>query len=49
MNASVIGPFCGEPTEVAVDDEAGKQTFIHDCDVGGHPIQIRARVTPMAS
>jgi len=45
MDASVICPFCGEPTEVSVDDEAGKQTFIQDCDVCCHPIQIRARVT----
>ena len=45
MEATVTCPFCGEPTEVSVDDEAGKQSFIQDCDVCCHPIQIRARVT----
>ena len=46
MDATVTCPFCGEPTEIAVDDEAGRQAFIQDCDVCCHPIQIRARVTP---
>ena len=43
MDASVICPFCGEPTEVSVDDEAGKQTFIQDCDVCCNPIQLEIR------
>jgi hypothetical protein len=44
MDAEVTCPFCGEPTEIVVDDEAGAQSFIQDCDVCCHPIQIRARV-----
>jgi hypothetical protein len=45
VDATVTCPYCGEPTEIAVDDEAGKQAFIQDCDVCCRPIQIRARVT----
>jgi transcription elongation factor Elf1 len=45
MDTTVACPYCGEPTEITVDDEGGKQTFIQDCDVCCHPIQIRARVT----
>ena len=44
MDALVTCPHCGEPTEIAVDEEAGKHTFIQDCNVCCHPIQVRARV-----
>ena len=44
MVTLVSCPFCGEETEVTVDDEPGRQQFIQDCDVCCHPIQIRARV-----
>lgn len=45
MDTTVTCPFCGEPTEISVDDEAGRHTFIQDCDVCCHPIQVRARVS----
>ena len=46
METIVACPFCGEPTEIAVDDEPGRHAFIQDCDVCCHPIQVRARVDP---
>lgn len=45
MDATVTCPYCGEPTEISVDDEPGRHSFIQDCDVCCHPIQVRARVT----
>jgi cysteine-rich CPXCG protein len=44
MDALVTCPYCGEPTEVTVDDEPGRHVFIQDCDVCCHPIQVRAHV-----
>jgi transcription elongation factor Elf1 len=44
MESQVTCPFCGEPTIISVDDEGGRQTFIQDCDVCCHPMQVRARV-----
>lgn len=44
METLVTCPFCGEPTAVTVDDEAGRHVFVQDCDVCCHPIQIRAVV-----
>jgi hypothetical protein len=44
MDSTVSCPYCGEPTEIGVDDEAGKHVFIQDCDVCCRPIQVRARV-----
>jgi transcription elongation factor Elf1 len=45
VDTTVTCPFCGEPTEIAVDDEPGRHSFIQDCDVCCRPIQVRARVT----
>jgi transcription elongation factor Elf1 len=44
MDTVVACPFCGEPTEISVDDEAGDDTLVQDCDVCCHPIEVRTRV-----
>jgi hypothetical protein len=42
METVVSCPFCGEPTAITFDDGEGEQSFIQDCDVCCHPIQVRA-------
>lgn len=37
-------PYCGESIAVAVDDSAGDQQYIEDCQVCCRPILIRATV-----
>lgn len=42
-------PFCGEPTEVELDDELesaepGEHELVRDCDVCCRPITVRLRV-----
>ncbi len=49
MATLVTCPFCGEPTEVSADDEAGRQVYIQGCDVCCQPIQVQARVGATAS
>ncbi len=46
METTITCPFCGEPTEVSCDEDAGKHVFIQDCDVCCHPIQVVAHVSP---
>jgi hypothetical protein len=33
-------PYCGEPLEIFVDDSAGAQRYIEDCQVCCRPIDI---------
>ena len=33
-------PYCGETIAVAVDDSAGEQAYIEDCQVCCRPIEI---------
>ena len=33
-------PFCGEPIELFVDDSAGDQQYIEDCQVCCRPIVV---------
>ena len=33
-------PYCGEPIEIVVDDSAGEQRYIEDCQVCCRPITI---------
>ncbi|CAN5597028.1 CPXCG motif-containing cysteine-rich protein [soil metagenome] len=33
-------PYCGERIAVAVDDSAGEQAYIEDCQVCCRPIEI---------
>lgn len=40
-------PFCGEPTELALDvdqDEVGTRVFTQDCEVCCHPIEVHVRI-----
>lgn len=37
-------PYCGEPIDVAVDDSAGDQDYIEDCQVCCRPIAISVRL-----
>ena len=38
-------PYCGEPTWVPVDRDAGtRQVFVSDCEVCCRPIQVAATV-----
>ena len=46
MDAEVTCPFCGEPTGIVVDEEAGTQSFIQDCDVCCHPSGVRFHDRP---
>jgi hypothetical protein len=33
-------PYCGEPIELAIDESAGPQRYIEDCQVCCRPIDI---------
>ncbi len=33
-------PYCGEPIELVVDDSAGDQRYVEDCQVCCRPIQV---------
>ena len=33
-------PYCGEPIELFVDDSAGDQSYVEDCQVCCRPIQV---------
>jgi hypothetical protein len=36
-------PYCGEPSELAVDDDGGaRQRFVHDCPVCCQPWDVEA-------
>ncbi|KAF1723025.1 CPXCG motif-containing cysteine-rich protein [Pseudoxanthomonas wuyuanensis] len=40
----IVCPYCGETITVFVDDSAGEQSYIEDCQVCCRPIQIRLRL-----
>ena len=35
-------PYCGEPIELLIDDSAGDQRYIEDCQVCCRPISVVA-------
>ncbi len=37
-------PYCGEPIEILVDESAGDQCYIEDCQVCCRPISLSVRV-----
>lgn len=37
-------PYCGEPIELRVDDSAGDQDYIEDCQVCCRPIEVAVRI-----
>lgn len=39
-------PYCGEPVELQVDDSAGDQDYIEDCQVCCRPIEVAVRIGP---
>lgn len=36
-------PYCGEPLALAVDDSAGSQQYVEDCQVCCRPIVVVVR------
>jgi transposase-like protein len=39
-SAEIQCPYCGESIEVVIDDSAGDQRYIEDCQVCCRPISI---------
>lgn len=39
-SAEVFCPYCGEPIELIIDDSAGDQRYIEDCQVCCRPIVV---------
>jgi hypothetical protein len=37
-------PYCGEPIEIFVDESAGAQRYIEDCQVCCRPIDITVSI-----
>ncbi|MES5814093.1 CPXCG motif-containing cysteine-rich protein [Pseudoxanthomonas sp. Soil82] len=37
-------PYCGEPIEAVVDESAGDQDYVEDCQVCCRPIAMRVRL-----
>jgi len=37
-------PYCGEPIDIFVDDSAGDQRYVEDCQVCCRPIAIAVSV-----
>lgn len=40
----VTCPYCGEPIELLVDETAGSATYVEDCPVCCHPMQVQVTV-----
>ena len=43
-SAEIQCPYCGESIEVVIDDSAGDQRYIEDCQVCCRPISIAVTV-----
>ena len=43
-SAQIQCPYCGETIEVVIDDSAGDQRYIEDCQVCCRPIAIAVTV-----
>jgi len=43
-SAEIQCPYCGESIEVVIDDSAGDQRYIEDCQVCCRPIAIAVTV-----
>lgn len=37
-------PYCGEPIELLIDDSAGDQRYIEDCQVCCRPITVAVTI-----
>jgi len=42
--ADIACPYCGEVVTLFVDDSAGDQRYVEDCQVCCRPIDVRVRV-----
>lgn len=40
----VTCPYCGEPIELIVDASAGSTSYVEDCSVCCHPMQVSVTV-----
>ena len=40
----VLCPYCGEPLTLQIDDSAGAQTYVEDCQVCCRPMVVRVRI-----
>ncbi|MCL6713602.1 CPXCG motif-containing cysteine-rich protein [Pseudoxanthomonas sp. z9] len=43
-STDIACPYCGEMITLFVDDSAGEQDYVEDCQVCCRPIEIRVRV-----
>jgi hypothetical protein len=43
-SADIDCPYCGEAITLFVDDTAGDQDYVEDCQVCCRPIEIRVRM-----
>ena len=41
FTASVQCPFCGQSSELEIDQTAGDQSFVTDCEVCCRPMEVR--------
>ena len=37
-------PYCGEPIELMIDDSAGDQRYVEDCQVCCRPINVEVSI-----
>ncbi len=45
LTPSIIGcPYCGEQLEILIDDSAGNQDYVEDCQVCCAPIEISIQI-----
>lgn len=45
---AVTCPYCGEAIELAVDESAGSATYVEDCPVCCHPMQVDVEINGTA-
>lgn len=43
-SADIACPYCGEPITLFIDDSAGDQRYVEDCQVCCRPIEIAVDV-----
>ena len=43
-STTVHCPYCGEPIELLVDDSAGDQHYVEDCQVCCRPIEVAVTI-----
>jgi len=43
-SSRIICPYCGEPLDILIDNTAGSQLYIEDCQICCSPIEIRIEI-----